>query len=112
VDIWRLPAARVFLIISLVLSLALFIWVGLVVPDISTVSLGFSSSGEPLPPVSAGQLFLLPVLNILLALASYAISLYLFRQSEKHPLIYVLSGSSTFTSFLFLAAVYFILKIS
>jgi hypothetical protein len=110
VDIWRLPAARVFLTISLVLSLALFIWVALVIPDISTVSLGFSSSGEPLPPVSAGQLFLLPVVNILLVLAGYAISLYFFRQSEKHPLIYVLSGSSTFTALLFLVAVYFILK--
>lgn len=110
VDIWRLPAARVFLTISLILSLALFIWVSLVVPDISSVSLGFSSSGEPLPPVSAGQLFLLPVVNILLILASYALSLYFFRQSQNHPLIYVLSGSSTFTALLFLVAVYFILK--
>ncbi len=110
VDIWRLPAARVFLTISIVLSLALFIWVGLVVPDLSTISLGFSSGGEPLPPVSASQLFLLPVVNILLVLAGYAISLYFFRQSEKHPLIYVLMGSSTLTALLFLVAVYFILK--
>jgi hypothetical protein len=110
VDIWRLPATRVFLTISLVLSIALFIWVGLVVPDLSTVSLGFSSTGEPLPPVSSGQLFLLPVVNILLVVASYALSLYFFRQSENHPLIYVLGGSSTFTALLFLAAVYFILN--
>jgi hypothetical protein len=109
-DIWRLSSIRIFLIICLVLSIALFVWVGLVVPELSTVSLRYSPTGEPLSPVSAGQLFLLPVANILLLIASYALSLYFFRQSENHPLIYVLWGNSTFTGLLFLAAVYFILK--
>jgi len=109
-DIWRLSSIRIFLITCFVLSIALFVWVGLVVPELSTVSLRFSPTGEPLPPVSAGQLFILPVANILLLIASYALSLYFFRQSENHPLIYLLWGSSTFTGLLFLAAVYFILQ--
>jgi hypothetical protein len=109
-DIWRLSPIRIFLIICLVLSIALFVWVGLVVPELSSVSLRFSPTGEPLPPVSASQLFLLPVANILLLIASYALSLYFFRRSGNHPLIYVLWGSSTFTALLFLAAVYFILQ--
>jgi hypothetical protein len=109
-DIWRLSSIRIFLIICLVLSIALFVWVGLVVPELSTVSLRFSPTGEPFPPVSSSQLFLLPVANILLLIASYALSLYFFRRYEKHPLIYVLWGSSTFTGLLFLAAVYFILQ--
>jgi hypothetical protein len=109
-DIWRLSSIRIFLIICLVLSIALFVWVGLVVPELSSVSLRFSPTGEPLPPVSAGQLFLLPVANILLLIASYALSLYFFRRSGNHPLIFVLWGSSTFTALLFLAAVYFILQ--
>lgn len=109
-DIWRLSPIRIFLVISLVLSIALFVWVGLVVPELPSVSLRFSPTGQPLPPVSAGQLFLLPVANILLLIASYALSLYFFRRSGNHPLIYVLWGSSTFTALLFLAAVYFILQ--
>jgi hypothetical protein len=109
-DIWRLSSIRIFLIFCLVLSIALFIWVGLVVPNLASVSLRFSPTGEPLPPVSSSQLFLLPVANILLLIASYALSLYFFRRSENHPLIYVLWGSSTFTGLLFLFAVYFILQ--
>ncbi|MGD8455303.1 MAG: PH domain-containing protein [Anaerolineales bacterium] len=109
-DIWRLSTVRIFLIICLVLSIALFIWVGLVVPNLDSVSLRFSPAGEPLPPVSSSQLFLLPVANILLLIASYALSLYFFRRFENHPLIYVLWGSSTFTGLLFLVAVYFILQ--
>ena len=112
IDIWRLPPIRIFLIICVVVSIALFVWVGLIVPDISTVSLGFLPGGEPLPPVSSGQLFLLPVANILLLIASYTLSLFFFRRAEDHPLIYVLWVSSTFTGLLFLAAVYFILQSS
>jgi hypothetical protein len=109
-DIWRLPPIRIFLIVCMVLSMALFVWVGLVVPELSTVSLGFFPGGEPLPPVSAGQLFLLPVANILLLIASYALSLYFFRRAKNHPLVYVLWGSGTLTGLLFMAAVYFILQ--
>ena len=39
-EIWRSPMARVFLVLSLVFSLALFVWVGLIVPTRSAVSLG------------------------------------------------------------------------
>ena len=109
-DIWRIPTARIFLVTSLVLSLALFLWVSLVVQVVPEVSLGFSSTGEPNPPVSSGQLFLLPVVNALLLVASYVLSLYFFRQSKKHPLMYLLWGSNVFTALLFLAAVYFILQ--
>jgi uncharacterized BrkB/YihY/UPF0761 family membrane protein len=109
-DIWRLPTARIFLTISLVLSLALFVWVGLVVPEVPTISLGFSPDREPLPAMPSGQLFLLPAVNVVLLLASYVLSLYFFRQSEKHPMAYMLWVSSAFTALLFLVAVYFILN--
>ncbi len=110
IDIWRIPGGRIFLVTSIVMSLALFLWVSLVVPMVPEVSLGFSSTGTPNPPVSSGQLYLLPVINALLMVASYTLSIYFFRQSNKHPLMYLLWGSSVFTALLFLAAVYFILQ--
>lgn len=109
-DIWRLPTARIFLTISMVLSLALFVWIGLVVPEVPMISLGFSPDREPLPATPSGQLFLLPAVNVVLLLASYVLSMYFFRQSEKHPMMYVLWISSAFTALLFLLAVYFILN--
>lgn len=110
IDIWRLPAARAMLTVTLVLSLTLFVWVGLAVTRIPEVSLGFSPEGIPLEPVSSGQLFLLPVVNLLLLAVSYALAMAFYRRDKEHPLLYVLIGNGTFTAFLFLAAVYFILQ--
>jgi hypothetical protein len=108
-DIWRLPVARGFLIVSVVLSLALFIWVALLVPTLSTVSLGFSPTKESLPPVASSQLFLLPVVNLLLQVAGNLLAMYYYRQDQNHPLMYVLWISGTLMVILFLAAIFFIL---
>lgn len=108
-DIWRLPVARAFLIVSVVLSLALFLWVALLVPNLSTVSLGFSLTKTPLPPVASSQLFLLPVANLLLQVAGNLLAMYYYRQDENHPLMYVLWISGTLTVILFLVAIFFIL---
>jgi hypothetical protein len=108
-DIWRLPVARAFLIVSVVLSLALFLWVALLVPNLASVSLGFSPTKEPLPPVSSSQLFLLPVVNLLLQVAGNLLAMYYYRQDEDHPLMYVLWISGTLTVILFLTAIFFIL---
>lgn len=110
IDVWRSRSARVFLSISLIFSLGLFIWVGLAVPSISTVSLGYFASGNPLPPVPSVQLFLLPVVNLLLLLAGYVLAAYFHREVQDHPITYVIWISTTVMSFLFLVAVYFILQ--
>jgi hypothetical protein len=111
-DIWGSPTARAFMVISVVLSLALFIWVALAVPNTTEVSLGFSPSGHRLDPVPAVQLFLLPVLNLLLLLGAFVLSVYFERQQKDHPLAFVLWLSSAITVGLFLGAVYLILEIS
>ena len=109
-DVWGSPVARIFFVFSLVLSLALFMWVGLAVPGLETVALGFSASGAPVTALPAVQLFLLPVLNILLFLGTFVLSLYFHRQSSTHPLAYLLWFSSALTNVLFLSAIYVILK--
>lgn len=110
VDVWQSRSARVFLPISLLFTLSLFIWVGVAAPSLSSVSLGYFASGTPLPPVPAAQLFILPVINLLLLVAGYVMAAYFHRLSEDHPLTYVVWISTTLMSFLFLLAVYFILQ--
>lgn len=109
-DIWRIQGTRILLILTLILSLALFVLVGWSVPTVSDVSLGFSAQMEPLPPVLPGQLFLLPAINIFLVAASYVLSLFFFREQKRHPVVYVLWGGNVLTALLFLAAVLFILQ--
>ncbi len=109
-DIWRIRTTRILLILTLVMSLALFVLVGWSIPTHPQVSLGFDALKVPLPPVSSGQLFLIPAINILLLTASYLISLFFFRRQQNHPLVYVIWISNTLTAFLFLLAVYFILR--
>jgi hypothetical protein len=110
VDIWQDAVTRVLLIVTLIFSLALFVWIGLAVPSLSQVSLGFTVEGLPLPPVSPAQLFVLPSVNILLVAANYLLSLYFFRRSPDHPMVYWLWAVNAITSLLFVLAVFFILR--
>ena len=112
VDIWQDTITRVLLIVTLILSLALFVWVGLAIPSVRDVSLGFTVEGLPLPPVTPGQLFLLPTVNILLVMANYLLSLYFFRRAADHPMVYWLWSVNAIASLMFLLAVFFILKAS
>jgi hypothetical protein len=111
-DIWRIMRLRVLLVLTTILSAALFGLVAWAVPTLSEVSLGFDASGNPLPPVSPGQLFLLPALNIVLVTATYILSLLLFRQKADHPVVSVLWFSNAFTSALFLGAVLILIQLS
>ena len=111
-DFWRIPRLRIMLVLTVVFSLALFAFTAWAVPTLEAVSLGFDAALAPLPPVSPGQLFLLPAMNILLIVASYLLSLLFFRSKQDHPFVSVMWFSNTLTSALFLFAVLFILRAS
>jgi len=108
-DIWQIPETRTLLTVTLLLSLALFGLVAWSVPNLSEISLGYNSLKEPLPPVSPGQLFLLPFINIFMAAASYVLSLFFFREHKEHKMVTVLWAGNVITALLFLTAVLFIL---
>ena len=112
IEIWRSLLLRGLLIATTILSLALFGLVAWAVPTLTQVSLGFDAQGQPFPPVSPAQLFLLPVLNLVLVIATYLVSLWFHRTQKSTPFIHVLWAGSTFTAFLFLIAVLFILAAS
>lgn len=112
VEIWRSLPLRGLLIATTILSLALFVLVAWAIPTLTQVSLGFDAQGQPLPPVAPAQLFLLPVLNLILVIASYLVSLWFYRTKKGHPFVTALWGANTFTASLFLIATLFILAAS
>lgn len=112
VEIWRNIPMRILLVLTTILSIALFGLVAWAVPTLEAIPLGFDAEAQPLPPVSPVQLFLLPSLNILLIVGSYLVSIWFYRQEENHPFITILWSSTTLTALLFLIAVLFILGAS
>lgn len=111
-DFWRIPRLRIMLILTVVFSFALFGFTAWAVPTLTEVSLGFDAAGEPLPPVSPGQLFLLPAMNLILLVGSYLLSLLFFRQKQDHPFVTFLWAGNVATSMMFLFAVLLILRVS
>ena len=109
-DIWRNPNLRSLLVLTSILSIALFGLVAWAVPTLPEVSLGFNTVGDPLPPVSPGQLFLLPALNIIFVIASYVLSVFYFRQKKGQQMVAILWSSNALTALVFLAAVLIILR--
>lgn len=107
---WATRPARALLLGGLVLSLALLVWVSLAIPGRNQVGLGFGPDGLPRSPVPAVQLLLLPVLNTLIVLTDLFLGLFFFRRDEGHPLAYLMWSGVLAIPFLFLVAVFFILR--
>ncbi len=105
--VWDLRPARISLIAGLVLTTALLVLVALQIPAQGTISLGFDAQGQPLPPVPAEQLLLLPVLAIFAFVANLGVGMYFFRRDSDRPVAFLLWIISAFTPLLFILAVLF-----
>lgn len=124
--VWKDRPAQVILLGSLTLSLALLIWVGLTIPQVSEILFDLSPASEPPDFVPSVQLLLLPALNAIFLGANFLLGLFFYRRADPQafseargsgqpggkPLAYLLWGSSILTSLLFLGAVFFILRAS
>jgi hypothetical protein len=108
--VWNTRPARIFILTSLLFSMALLVRVGLAIPGLAQVHLGFYTDGSPGDLVPALQLLLLPILNGLIVLVDLLLGYFFFRREETYYLSYLLWGSSTFIPLLFLAGTYFILQ--
>ena len=110
--VWSSPAARYLILAGILFNLALLIWVSLAIPGHSTIPLGFQPEGLPRDPVPAVQLLLLPILSSLVYLGNLILGMVFFRQDEKHPLAYLSWANSSIIALIFLAALFFIVRIS
>jgi hypothetical protein len=110
--IWEARYGRLLLFSGLVAGTSLLIWVSLVLPGRGQVYLGFRPDGSPGDTAPAPRLLLLPLVNTTFLVADLVVGLFFFRREESRSLAYLLWGAGLFTSLLFIAAVFFLLRAS
>jgi hypothetical protein len=122
--VWKDKIARAMLLSGVGLSLALLIWVSLIIPGKSQIPLDLSPESQPVDFVPSIQLLLLPALNTVFLGADLLLGLFFFRRADiqessgpEQPdqrwgktLAYLLWGSAVLTALLFMGAVFFILQ--
>lgn len=109
-EIWKSKLARVLALSGFILNIALLVWVSLEVPNMDTISLGFTPTQTLLSPVPGVQLFLLPFISGMFYLTNFVAAVYFYRRDIKHPLAHMVWLASVVTVGIFLVAVYFILN--
>jgi hypothetical protein len=105
---WDSPIARFLWMSGIFLNLGLIAWVGLLIPNLSRVALGFDPFGVPNEAVPATQLILLPLVSVLMFVIGMTAGLYFYRWERQRPLAFIVWGSSTLCAVLFLLAVLFV----
>jgi uncharacterized BrkB/YihY/UPF0761 family membrane protein len=87
----------------------LLILVSVMIPNRSTVSLGYDASGLPLEPVASSRLLILPVIAIFLYTICLIVGAYYYRKEATRPVSHMLWVGGIIPSFLFLiTALFFI----
>ncbi|MBL8101124.1 MAG: hypothetical protein JNM02_01220 [Anaerolineales bacterium] len=106
---WESGIARYLWLTALFLNIGLFIWASLIIPSTPRVAVGQQFAGGTLETVPSSQLIIFPVASLLLAVIGWIAGLYLYRWERERVLAFIIWGSSTLTSLLFLLAVLFII---
>ncbi|MFN8383597.1 MAG: PH domain-containing protein [Anaerolineales bacterium] len=106
---WESGIARYLWLTTLFLNIGLFIWASLIIPSTPRVALGQQFVGSALETVPSSQLIIFPVASLLLAIVGWIAGLYFYRWDRERILAFIIWGSSTLTSLLFLLAVLFII---
>jgi len=105
---WESPMARFLWLAGFFLNLGLVIWVGILIPSLSQVPIGFSAVGTPEVTSSSIRLILLPLISALLFVVGLLAGLYFYRWERQRPLAFIVWGSSTISALIFLLAVLFL----
>jgi hypothetical protein len=106
---WESGLARYLWLTALFLNLGLFVWASLIIPSTPRVALGPQFIGSALETVPSSQLIIFPVASLMLSMAGWVAGLYFYRWDRERVLAFIVWGSSTLTSLLFLLAVLFII---
>jgi hypothetical protein len=107
---WDSPMARFLWISGILLNLGLIAWVGLLIPSLSQIPFGFNPFGTPNEVASSTQLILLPLISGLMFIVGMTAGLYFYRWDRQRPLAFIVWGSSTLSTILFLLAVLFLVS--
>jgi hypothetical protein len=105
---WESAPARFLWISGLLLNLGLIIWVGILIPSLTKVPLGFSAPSVPNIPVPSVRLILLPLISMVMFAIGLLAGLYFYRWDKQRPLAFIVWASSSLCALSFLMAVLFI----
>jgi Bacterial PH domain len=105
---WDSPIARFMWMSGLFLNLGLIVWVGILIPSLTRVPLGFTALGTPNNIVPSVRLILLPLISMVLFAIGITAGLYFYRWEKQRPLAFIVWASSSVCALLFLLAVLFI----
>jgi hypothetical protein len=105
---WESGLARYLWLSALFLNIGLFIWASLIIPFTPFVALGPQFIGSELESVPSSQLIIFPIVSLLLTVAGWIAGLYFYRWERERALSFIVWGSSTLSSLLFLLSVLFI----
>jgi hypothetical protein len=104
-SVWSDRAARYLSLAGLLLTVALFVMVGLVIPSHSSIALGWTSNGLPVEPGPPERLLLLPVLGTFTYVLDLLLGLYLYRFLPLRPVSFLLWVGALITPILLIIAV-------
>jgi len=107
---WENAPVRFMWLAGLFINIGLFIWVGITIPTLNEISLGFSPFGGTLNPTPAASLILLPTISAVLFIAGWVAGLYFYRWEKQRILALLVWASGALNGLAFLLAVFFILS--
>jgi hypothetical protein len=107
---WESPIARFVWMSGLFINLGLFVWVGILIPNLTQIPFGFDTLGIPNEIASSSQLILLPLISAFMYVVGIIAGLYFYRWEPQRPLAFVVWVSGTLSTILFLIAVLFLIN--
>jgi hypothetical protein len=108
-SVWQDKIARWMILGGIASTTLLFIFINIMISTHSLISLGFDPYGAPLPPVSASNLILLPIINTIFLLIDISGGLYLYRSKNNLVLAYFLWACAPLLSIILLIGSLFII---
>lgn len=106
VEIASDPSARLLVAVSFILGLAVMIWVGVLIPSLGNIPVGFAPDGLPRTPGPAVRVVVLGIVSTTFLLADWILGAYYFRQPNGRVLAYIIWLFAAITPLLFLAVLY------
>jgi hypothetical protein len=106
--VWNDRLGRGLLLSGFLLGIALFVAAGLTIPGRESVSLGYDALRQPLEPISADRLLLLPVINGVGYAFDLILGLFFYGRPHQRPVAYVLWATSLIMPALLLLATFLI----
>ena len=110
--VWIDRPARWMLLLGFALCAGLFVYVGMLIPGLHSVSLGFDGYGHPVEPGPPETFLLLPVLAGFAYLFDLLVGLFLYRREADRPVAYLIWASSTLAPALLFVAALFLAGVS